>query len=302
MLFKSNGKILLTSEYLVLDGAKSIALPSKLTQDLYVSNCDKKITEWESYDDDNNLWYEEKFYLEKGQLNYYGVKNEISEKMLLLFNHISTTKSLTDILGNKFTSKLNFKREWGLGTSSTFINNLAKWANIDPYKLLFSAFDGSGYDIACCDVNNPIIFQKCDGELKLKNINFNPPFINNIYLVHLGKKQNTQNAIKNYLNIKSDKNKLIERVNLITERILECTNLDSFEYLIAEHESIISKAISTEQIHKAYFPDYKTGKIKSLGSWGGDFILVTSKNNDLSYFRNKGFNTIFKLSDLVYID
>ena len=104
------------------------------------------------------------------------------------------------------------------------------------------------------------------------------------------------------MNIKSDKNKLIEGVNLISERILECTNLDSFEYLIAEHESIISKAISTEQIHKAYFPDYKTGKIKSLGSWGGDFILVTSKNNDLSYFRNKGFNTIFKLSDLVYID
>ena len=34
MLFKSNGKILLSSEYLVMDGAKSIALPAKLTQDL----------------------------------------------------------------------------------------------------------------------------------------------------------------------------------------------------------------------------------------------------------------------------
>jgi len=302
MLFKSNGKILLTSEYLVLDGAKSIALPSRLTQDLYVSDCDRKTIEWESYDDDDNLWYEEKFYLEKGQLNYYGVKNEISEKMLLLFNHISSTKSLNDILGNKFTSKLNFKREWGLGTSSTFINNLAKWANIDPYKLLFSAFNGSGYDIACCDVNNPIIFQRYNGELKLKNISFNPPFINSIYLVHLGKKQNTQNAIKDYLNINSEKNKLIERVNLITERILKCTNLDSFENLIAEHEYIISKAISRDQIQKSYFPDYKTGKIKSLGSWGGDFILVTSKNNDLSYFRNKGYKTIFKLSDLVYIN
>ena len=35
MLFKSNGKILLCSEYLVLEGAKAIALPSKLTQDLH---------------------------------------------------------------------------------------------------------------------------------------------------------------------------------------------------------------------------------------------------------------------------
>ena len=41
MLFKSNGKILLSSEYLVMDGAKSIALPAKLTQDLSVFKCDE---------------------------------------------------------------------------------------------------------------------------------------------------------------------------------------------------------------------------------------------------------------------
>jgi hypothetical protein len=35
---------------------------------------------------------------------------------------------------------------------------------------------------------------------------------------------------------------------------------------------------------------------------GGDFILATTRNNNLSYFKNKGFNTIFPLSDLVYIN
>ena len=301
MLFKSNGKILLTSEYLVLDGAKAIALPSKLTQDLYVEQCDKEIIEWQGIDEKGNVWYEENFYLKNNDLVYRAEKNNTSEKLLLLFNHILKTREVKDILGNKFSTKLNFKREWGLGTSSTFVNNLAKWANIDPYRLLFSAFKGSGYDIACCDVNNPIIFEKKQNSINVKNITFNPPFIENIYLIHLDKKQNTQTSITNYLRTKSEKNDLIKRINLISEEILQCKNLNHFEDLIVEHESIISQAISQEPIQKLTFNDYNLGKIKSLGAWGGDFILVTSKNNDLSYFNNKGFETILKLSDLVYI-
>ena len=301
MLFKSNGKILLTSEYLVLDGAKAIALPSKLTQDLYIEQCDKEIIEWQGIDEKGNVWYEENFYLKNNDLVYSAEKNNTSEKLLLLFNHILKTREAKDILGNKFSTKLNFKREWGLGTSSTFVNNLAKWANIDPYRLLFSAFKGSGYDIACCDVNNPIIFEKKQNSINVKNITFNPPFIENIYLIHLDKKQNTQTSITNYLRNKSKKNDLIKRINLISEEMLQCKNLNHFEDLIVEHESIISQAISQEPIQKLTFNDYDLGKIKSLGAWGGDFILVTSKNNDLSYFNNKGFETILKLSDLVYI-
>ena len=274
---------------------------SIMSQDLYVEQCDKEIIEWQSIDEKGNVWYEENFYLKNNELVYSAEKNNTSEKLLLLFNHILKTREVKDILGNKFSTKLNFKREWGLGTSSTFVNNLAKWANIDPYRLLFSAFKGSGYDIACCDVNNPIIFEKKQNSINVKNITFNPPFIENIYLIHLDKKQNTQTSITNYLRTKSEKNYLIKRINLISEEMLQCKNLNHFEDLIVEHESIISQVISQEPIQKLTFNDYNLGKIKSLGAWGGDFILVTSKNNDLSYFNNKGFETILKLSDLVYI-
>ena len=65
MLFKSNGKILLCSEYLILEGAKAIALPSKLTQDLQVTECQNEIIEWQSFDENNDLWFEEKFYFRK---------------------------------------------------------------------------------------------------------------------------------------------------------------------------------------------------------------------------------------------
>ena len=42
MKYSSNGKILLTSEYLVLDGAKALALPSKFSQSLEINRIEKK--------------------------------------------------------------------------------------------------------------------------------------------------------------------------------------------------------------------------------------------------------------------
>ena len=147
MFFKSNGKILLTAEYLVLDGASSIALPSKLTQELFITKCNEKIIDWQSFDEKNNLWFQEKFILVNEKLNYVGEKNPISEKVLSLLKHILKLKGPDNLMGNKLVNILNFNRQWGLGSSSTFVNNLAKWAKIDPYELLFSTFSGSGFDI-----------------------------------------------------------------------------------------------------------------------------------------------------------
>ena len=303
MLFKSNGKILLSSEYLVMDGAKSIALPAKLTQDLSVSKCDENSIEWQSFDKNGNLWYEERFIVVNNNLVSQGEENIISEKIISLFNHISKTNKLKSILGNKFITKLNFEKEWGLGSSSTFINNLAKWANVDPYKLLFSTFKGSGYDIACCDVNYPIIYNKIENSINVKKVDFNPPFLEHLFLIYLGKKQNTQTSIENYLKISFDKKYVIEKINFITNEFIHCADLNYFEELVEEHESIISKVISIDPIQKSTFNDYRDGKIKSLGSWGGDFILVTSREeNNLDYFKKKGFKNIFPLSEITHIN
>ena len=302
MLFKSNGKILLSSEYLVMDGAKSIALPARLTQDLIVSKCDKNTIEWFSYDMDNNLWYEDRFFVKNNNLVCVSEKNITSQKIISLFNHLSKTHKLANLLGNKFETRLNFKRDWGLGTSSTFVNNLAKWAKVDPYQLLFSTFKGSGYDIACCDLNHPIIFKKTSESIDVKKIKFKPPFIKNLFLIHLGKKQNTQLSIENYSKKQFDRMELIKKINTITDEFIKCNELIHFEELIQEHESIISKATSIIPIQNSNFSDYKDGKIKSLGAWGGDFILVTTKNKDLSYFKKRGLETIIPLEDIVYLN
>ena len=302
MLFKSNGKILLSSEYLVMDGAKSIALPARLTQDLIVSKCDKNTIEWFSHDMHNNLWYEDRFFVKNNNLVCESEKNVTSQKIISLFNHLSKTHKLANLLGNKFETRLNFKKDWGLGTSSTFVNNLAKWAKVDPYQLLFSTFKGSGYDIACCDLNHPIIFKKTRESIDVKKIKFKPPFIKNLFLIHLGKKQNTQLSIENYSKKQFDRIELIKKINTITDEFIKCNELIHFEELIQEHESIISKATSIIPIQNSNFSDYKDGKIKSLGAWGGDFILVTTKNKDLSYFKKRGLETIIPLEDIVYLN
>ena len=94
MFFESNGKILLTSEYLVLDGSMSIALPSKLTQELNVEKIDSDYLHWISYDQNKNIWYEEKF-IKKGEtISYLGKKNNISENIKLERADIKSNMSI----------------------------------------------------------------------------------------------------------------------------------------------------------------------------------------------------------------
>ena len=49
---------------------------------------------------------------------------------------------------------------------------------------------------------------------------------------------------------------------------------------------------------KLKFKDFK-GEIKSLGAWGGDFILASGDDSP-SYFKSKGYKTIIKFDDMVY--
>jgi len=65
-----------------------------------------------------------------------------------------------------------------------------------------------------------------------------------------------------------------------------------------EHEEIISKIIDLTPVKQKLFKDYQ-GAIKSLGAWGGDFILAAGDANTPSYFESKGYETIISYSDMV---
>ena len=55
--FYSNGKILLSGEYLVYYGAKAIGLPIKMGQNLIVTDRDDKLIDWTSYNNDKKILF-----------------------------------------------------------------------------------------------------------------------------------------------------------------------------------------------------------------------------------------------------
>ena len=301
MKYSSNGKILLTSEYLVLDGAKALALPSKFSQSLEINRIEKKNEiKWTSYDYDGEVWFNETFIISENNFSYKG-NNTFSDKLVAIFKAIKKlNKSIFTDLGVDFKTRLGFSKDWGLGTSSTLINNLSLWAKINPYDLLDLTFNGSGYDIACCDKFNPIVYQKTKDERIIEDADFNPSFKENLFFIYLGNKQNTSEAIKNYRSYNNEIKNIIPRINSICSSIIKSNTLTEFEKLILEHEKIISKAINMDSIKNILFKDYQSGAIKSLGAWGGDFILVTGSKQNMKYFTEKGYNEIIPYKDLVY--
>jgi len=53
-----------------------------------------------------------------------------------------------------------------------------------------------------------------------------------------------------------------------------------------------------QTVKEALFPDFK-GVIKSLGAWGGDFVLAISRENPTGYFRERGYETVLPFSEMI---
>lgn len=321
--FYSHGKLLITGEYVVLDGALSLAMPTQFGQSLIVEPINEPKLTWKSLDMNNNLWFEDEFSLQNGMLKQSRWlsgqhDNEISTR---LFQILKTAKQLNpkflnESKGFNIESKLSFPRDWGLGSSSTLIINIANWAKVDAYTLLELTFGGSGYDIACAQHDSAITYQILnkegkilkhlpdrqagvqDGKPMVCQVNFNPEFKDCLYFVHLNKKQNSKEGIEHYKKNSSDLSNKISEISEITSNIINCKHLNEFEGLINRHEEIISNIIKLPTVKGQFFKDYH-GSIKSLGAWGGDFILSTSKVDPTTYFKSRGFETVIPFDQMV---
>ena len=304
--FRSNGKILLTGEYTVLDGARALALPTIPGQSINIEETEGSQWIWKSYNESETLWFEAQFDPSKNfhfslPNNTFPEAEETAKRLQQIF--LAAREMLADQMvlnkGHEIKTFLEFNRKWGLGTSSTLINNLAQWLEIDAYQLLEKSFGGSGYDIAAASHDNPITYQKSDHGPMVLNAEFDPPFKNELFFVYLNRKQNSREAIAHYKQqSKEDLDSLLEKISGITEQIIHSQHLVEFEAFMQAHENLISKAVNLEKIKNQLFPDYPKC-IKSLGGWGGDFILATGGENHKDYFRNKGYHTILDYQDLI---
>lgn len=298
--FYSNGKLLITGEYVVLDGAIALALPTKMGQELIVDKGSDKQIFWKSYDADGSIWFDEVILfsdiIRKKIFEQSVVKTTLIE--ILHEAYILNPSFIDQADGYLVSTNLTFLKIWGLGTSSTLINNIANWLQVDAFVLLNKAFGGSGYDIACAQNNSAILYQLQNKKPSVKAINFNPIFKENLYFVYLNIKQNSRNAIANYKSKKGNIDKLIVEINNFTNIIATTSDYTEFVEALENHENILAKILEIQTVKETFFSDFN-GTIKSLGAWGGDFVLVASQQNPTSYFESRGYKTIISYSEII---
>jgi mevalonate kinase len=300
--FYSNGKLLITGEYLVLDEAKAFALPTKFGQNLIVEKGNHHEIKWSSFDSDGSVWMEEIFsFLDITQKNIsVGATSQRNTLIEILHEgFLLNADFINQDEGYSITTQLTFPRNWGLGTSSTLINNIAQWLEIDAFVLLKNSFGGSGYDIACAQNNTPILYHLDNENPIVEKVNFEPEFAKNLYFVYLDKKQSSKAAIASYYNNKhEDLATNIAKIDLLTQEVLKAKTLQEFAQALEEHEAEMSNILEMRTVKEFLFPDFN-GVIKSLGAWGGDFVLAASEENPSDYFTEKGFRTIITYEDMI---
>lgn len=302
--YYGHGKLLLTGEYFILDGAKSIALPTTLGQKMSVkykrSNNPKLY--WKSFDSTGDCWFEATYEFWQFDCLDNDSDDALALQQILIQARKQNVHFLRDEVDIYVETHLEFPLLWGLGSSSTLIYNIAQWAYISPFELLQQTFGGSGYDIACAQSEGPITYQLKSTGPRYEQKRFSPIFKENIYFVYLNKKQNTQSSIRRYKELHiPEKEKITDTINTITEKMLKCIDLKEFEELVFEHENLLSMSLDLPRAKELYFQDY-WGAIKSLGAWGGDFVMATSNMDELAtkdYFQRIGFEVVLKYDEII---
>jgi len=301
--FYGHGKLMITGEYFVLDGANSLAVPTKLGQHLRVTelSSSENILYWVALNSLGKVWLQLTF-----NTTTFACLNTLSPEAEALTKIFTTARVLnpTFLMRPKdvaVETRLEFPNDWGLGSSSTLLFNIAQWANVDAHELLKNTLGGSGYDIACAGSQSPIIYRLHNGKSEVLKTNWKPVFSHQLYFAHLGKKQSSPEGIKYYRQQLADKTHYINSINHITHSMLSCTDLKQFEEYVNEHERLVGEALKMINVKDTLFSDFE-GSVKSLGAWGGDFVLLTHRGTRTElaeYLKSKNIHSHFSWEELI---
>jgi len=299
--FYARGKLLLSGEYMVLDGALALTLTLNKGQLMEVTPSNDRTIHWKAYDEHNLLWFE---------ANLSAVHFEV-----LSSNDLYRAEKLSMILtkarqlnpdfmmagGVKVNNHLEFSRLWGFGSSATYIANIASWANVDSFALFFKTSGGSGYDIASARASGPLFYQRLESTQRIEPVAFLPSFRNQLYFVYTGLKKDSDTGIEFYRRLSKPKPSEIASLSAVAVAMTQASTLTEFEACMMKHERIISRFLHLKPVKEERFNDFER-EIKSIGAWGGDFLLVTwtgTLNELRAYFSSKTINLIFGYDELV---
>ncbi len=296
--YYAHGKLLLTAEYFVLCGAKAIALPLQYGQRMDVAEGRHPgILSWKAFMQEG-LWFSCDFSLPDFKILNSSDKEKavVLQEIFLAILRMKPSFRFDHAL--EIHTWIDFHNQWGLGSSSTLIANLAGWAGVDAFRLNELIFNGSGFDIACATANGPIFYIK--NQLP-EPVRLDYPFLDNLYFIYSGSKKSTRKEVRRFLNGESVPQSRNKEMDQLTDQIARADDLTTFQKLMAEHEKLVSALLHVPPVKPAYFSDFE-GEVKSLGAWGGDFYLVATSLEDrdvLHYFKRKGLRVVFPWKELV---
>jgi len=290
---------MICGEYAVLGGATAFVLPTKAGQSLTVDtqlDFDVPHIDWTSYDKEGNIWFQARLLLPYLILESSSDQTVAIQLVRFLTNaKVLNPHFLNDNLAYKVETRLEFDVVEGLGSSSTLTNNIAQWAGVNPFSLHFNAFKGSGFDVAMAMKGKPLLYTMNGNHPVVDVVKWQKGFTDKLFFVHLNVKQNSREQIavsKPVLNTAQ-----LAQISRISR--LLTVNEDYFEFclLLELAENEISQALCRNSIKHDLFPDFQ-GTIKSLGAWGGDYVLATG-NDTIEYFTSKGYHRIVPFKDMI---
>lgn len=294
MKYTASGKLLLFGEYFVLKGSPCLAVPLKFGQSLKVKRTEESGVVWE-VDDPYGQWIKVKFSPELDVLET--TDNTQALKIQEVLRIIQKTKAGIDWNGLSFHFSIDFDRSFGFGTSSTFLSLLGQWSGVNPYDLLASSFGGSGYDIAAAQERKAFTYTIEDKIINRFDIN--EDIQQQVLFIYLGNKQQSSSEVQRFSSL-SISNEQIEVMRKIVGAATQCNTIETWEELINSSEDLLSEVLKKEKVKDLQFPDYPYA-VKSLGAWGGDFVMATCRNREeaKAYFQKKNKQTMFLYKELI---
>ena len=300
--YYASGKLLLAGEYFVLDGATAFSLPTQLGQSLQVfagAKADTLI--WQSLDHTGKVWLEVYFRLPDLQV-IKSTDQKMADRLQAMLSAARARNSsfLTTETSLLVQTRLEFARSWGLGSSSTLLHLLGQWSQTDPFQISDATLGGSGYDIATAGAKGAIWYRRKPTRW-FQDTTWNPTFQDQLYFVYLNQKMNSREGIRHYRQQVQDHPEWLPEADQRIRAMVEALDLVGFEKAVREHEAFTGQALQMQPVQERLFSDY-WGTVKSLGAWGGDFVLVTSMETPAktqAYFNDRGFEVFFPYKDLI---
>lgn len=296
--YYARGKLLISGEYLVLGGAEALVFPLNMGQTLHVTEHNAPYISW-VWKYGNETFLEASFRPESFEV-IKASHNERGQYVQRLLQEASRQSPVAKKLKNcHIATETEFHPHWGMGSSSTLTVNLSRFLDIQPFNLHEATSKGSGFDVAAAMANHPFIYRKT-GKTRYITPKVLPQlFYDHAFFVWLGKKTRSDQAIASFQLSRKEQKMPIRYINEITAQYTEVETVKELSRITAEHESFMAQTLGlTSPVQQ--FNDYPYG-IKSLGAWGGDFIMAIhpgEKADVIKYFEHKGYPLVFQAKEL----